>query len=123
MKTLSITLCLLFIPIFAYGEVVCRDKRTGNYVNDFQTLVKKDGTLIGNAVRAGLGNPEDFEEIEVSREEFWQIEKQINELFRSILLKEQEKQKKEAKDKAQKDAFKKLKELGLTEEQLEALFE
>lgn len=50
--------------------VICVYKKSGVVVADFQSNVVKDGTLIKNAVAAGLGVEEDFEEMEVSQEDF-----------------------------------------------------
>ena len=91
--------------------VVCFDKRTGKPFNDFQSLVKKDGTLTGNAVRAGKGNPEDFEEREVTREEFYRLGEQVNGPKR--------KREKEEMEKKKEQLRKKLRDMGFNVDEAE----
>lgn len=55
--------------------IVLIDTRTGNYVNDFQSNATA-GVLIENAVKAGLGTESDFEEVDVTEEEFEAIRTQ-----------------------------------------------
>ena len=117
MKTLIILLCSVFITSTVFAYTVCRDKCTGEYVNDFQGNAKKDGTLIGNAVRAGLGSEEDFEEIEVSKEEFIQIKESVIASMREKLRKENEKKTTERKAKINQLKGK----LGLSDEEYNLL--
>jgi len=48
---------------------ICKRIATGEVIPDFQNRATP-GTLIINAVRAGLGVAEEFEELEVTRDEF-----------------------------------------------------
>jgi len=49
--------------------LICRNKKNGSIVPDFQSN-PAPGTLIRNAVNAGLGLAEDFEEVDVTRQDF-----------------------------------------------------
>lgn len=51
------------------GILVLIDERTGKIVPDFQDSATP-GTLIGNAVRAGKGKPDDFREVRISKDDY-----------------------------------------------------
>lgn len=97
---------------------VCFDKRTDKPVNDFQSN-SKAGTLIKNAVKRGLGIKDDFEEREISEEEFNRLEKVVNDPIRQVEIakvKDKEKKIKSLGKKANKtvdDLFELLKLKGI----------
>lgn len=92
--------------------LICINKKTGEVVPDFQSRAT-EGTLIKNAVNAGFGVAEDFEEIQVTEERFGQ------ELDAFQLSKKPER---DATEKKRKDDFKslkkKLKDLGLNGDEI-----
>ena len=117
-KILLIGLLIIALPsIVSADKLVCFDKRTGEVVNDFQSGAKT-GTLIDNAVRAGLGSVGDFEERIVSDDEFETLDNQTNDAMRAQSEQEWVQRKADAVK-----ARDKLKALGLTADEVEALFE
>lgn len=116
MKILISFLIIVFITSSAYAERVCIRKSDGRplgYMSGNAPL----GTLTKNAINAGF-NPGDMEEKYVSPQELEQIIKNWkNNPANPIFQKNKDKKEK------RKNAKKKLKNLGLTENEIKVLFE
>ena len=95
--------------------LICKRKSSGEVINDFQTKATK-GSLINNAVRAGLGDADEFEEVDVPKAEYEALAEQVNGVAREAGR--QAEIDKEAKKTSAKN---KLKGLGLTQEEIDAL--
>lgn len=93
------------------------DKRTNKTVNDFQSN-PAPGTLLSNAVKAGLGNIEDFEEKEVTEQKYKvEMDKVL------APLRAQREAEKQLRIQTLESAKTKLKAIGLTDEELEVLLQ
>lgn len=92
------------------------DKRDNSVVDDFQGS-PSPGTLMGNAIRAGLGVEADFNEVDITQEEYDQHvadKKERTRVAREALV---------AKNAANfRSANGKLKGLGFTKDEIKALF-
>ena len=95
--------------------LICKRKSNGELINDFQEKATP-GTLISNAVRAGLGEEADFEEVDVTKAEYEAAAEQVNGADR--VAGQQAIVDKEAKKTSAKA---KLKALGLTDEEIDAI--
>ena len=120
MKILSIFLMIIFTVSFSFADRVCILKSNGRPL-EYQSGDAPLGTLTQNCINAGFGTPDMFEEKYVTKEEYQQIKEAYDakpespEFKKKEILKKKEADKKTAKDK--------LKTLGLSEQDLKALFE
>jgi len=94
---------------------VCKNSRTGEYINDFQDN-PSPGTLINNAVRAGIASSGDLVEVEVSPTMFSEIKATVLEPIHKKSASDQV-----ATDAKVKGVKTKLKGLGLTDEDISLL--
>ena len=96
--------------------IICIEKKTGKVIPDFQSSATA-GTLIKNAVNAGLGKAEDFEEREVTKEEY----KSEVDAFQLSMKPQRDAEALDRKTTIE-SAITKLKAVGLTNKALKALF-
>lgn len=96
--------------------LICINKKTGEVVPDFQSSATP-GTLIKNAVNAGLGVAEDFEEQDVEKE----VYQSHVDAFMELKRPESEAAELDEKN-TLKSVKKKLKDLGLTDKEIKTLF-
>lgn len=112
MKIISILIAIVLMSNIVYANRVCLRKSDGKLI-EYQSGNAFLGTLTRNAVEAGY-NASDIEEVNVTEEEWAQIRYEQ-------LEKPAEDEQKE-KDKKIKSGKKKLKDLGLTQDEIDSLF-